>query len=153
MSETPPNTGPSHQTLRLLRDFLPSLKKGIKNGAILGKGKVSKPRKMCKVCGKLWDHIRVTAGTEVKVVGDFCGRCDGSLKDGMIALVHADKYAFVRSNGLLDDFKGTILHVSAHVMDNVERHINGEKNKVQPTATKDGNDNIIPMPGTPPSSN
>jgi len=131
----------------MLRDFLPSLKKGIKEGKLFGKGKVSKPRKMCKVCGTLWDHVRVTAETEVKVRGEFCASCDVKLKAGMIALVYSDRYAFVRSKGNLDDFKGTLLHVSEHVMDTLEKHLNEQKNK-------DGSDNIIPIPipGTGPSS-
>jgi len=136
MSMTSPNPGPSSETLRTLRSLLPNLKKGLKDGSLRGRGKpglVTKPRKMCKVCGKLWDHIRVQSGTQTTVQGDFCAECEPKLKAGMIAVVWQDKYAFVESGGKLEDFKGTILHVSEEVWKELEKQFN-EKAK-----SNDGN--------------
>lgn len=118
-----PNNGPSSATLRFLRGFLPSLKKGLRDGTLRGKGKpgmVRKPRKMCKVCGLLWDYISMRADAQSKVMGEFCLECDARLKEGMIALTWADKYAFVTSSAALNDYRGSIVHVSDHVWKAIE---------------------------------
>lgn len=128
MSETP-NTGPSRDTLRALKAFLPSLKKGIKDGSLTGKGKVSKPRKMCKVCGKLWDFMRVPTGSNTLVAGDFCAKCDSMLKEGLLALVYADKFAFIVPPPELEDLRGTIVHVSLEVFRDIERKFKAQEQK------------------------
>lgn len=115
MSEAPNIGGPSHKTLSLLRDLLPSFKKGIKDGTLRGKGKpgmVSRPRKMCRVCGKLWDNVMVRAGSNHPVMADLCADCDARLKAGDIAITWRDKYMFAASKGALEDFRGSVLHVS-----------------------------------------
>jgi len=111
-----PNSGPSAETLRALAGMLPQLKR-----ARRGKGKVRVARKFCKICGKLWDFINMPVGTKNMMVAEYCLECDTKLKEGLIAFVQADNYVFARSGGKLDDMKGTVMHVSEHVMAELKR--------------------------------
>jgi hypothetical protein len=136
--------GPSKDTLRLLKDFLPSLKKGLKDGTLRGKGKpgmIRRPRKLCRVCGQLWDYINMPAGSNSKVTGELCVVCEPKLKSGMIAITYSDKFAFVESSsGDLADFKGTILHVSEPVWAEIEKQF---KEKVNTKANKEQSENNV----------
>jgi len=141
MSETPPNTGPSHETLKALAGMLPSLKKGLMDGSIRGKGKVSRPTAMCKVCGKLWDFVRSTVDSQPPMVrGENCDACTARLKAGMVAICNGSKYAFVESKGALADERGNVIQVSDATWRALEKQFTDAQHQQQGNVSpSDGN--------------
>lgn len=132
MSDTPPNTGPSHETLANLHAMMPSFIKGLKKKAVFGKGRpaaVSRPRKVCKVCGLLHDHAMLSPTAELEIKSDLCETCGPMLKDGYAALVCGEKYAIIKCDAL-KDWAGTIKQVSPNVMDAVEKNISESKTRI-----------------------
>lgn len=128
MSETPLD-GPSHETLANLHAMLPSFIKGLRKKRVVGKGRpasVIRPRKVCKVCGLLFDKVSMPADAEVSIVPALCQLCEPMLEGGYTALVCGEDYAIIKSERL-KDWAGQIIHVSAHVMDALKNERNGAK--------------------------
>lgn len=120
------DTGPSFETLMKLRDALPSLAKGLAHKKIGGKGKPviqPTPRKTCSVCCKMFDYV--TVEDPPAVVAEPCEDCAKMLKDGCVAIVAGDRYAFVKSK-LLEDMAGQIMPVSPYVLEHVNKHFQAE---------------------------
>ena len=144
MSDTPPNPGPSHETLANLKAMMPSFIKGLQKGKIGGKGRPAlarRPRKVCPVCGLLHDHAMLSPYAELEIKSETCATCGPMLKEGYAALVCGEKYALVKCHALAD-WAGTIKQVSPHVMEKVEkefglskRRINGSHRETEPPAT------------------
>jgi len=123
MDDQPPNLGPSRETLLNLKAMMPSFIKGMAKKKVLGKGIVSavrRPRKVCPVCGLLFDHAMIKPTEDVKIETQPCKTCDTALKDGYCALVCGDKYALLKS-AELEDWAGKIKQVSPHVIESLEK--------------------------------
>ena len=124
MSDTAPNTGPSHETLAKRKAMMPSFIKGIAQKTAVGKGRpalISRPRKVCKVCGLLYDHAMLSPTAELEIKSDLCKTCGPLLKVGYVALVCGEKYALVKCQKYLESWSGTIKQVSPNVMESVEK--------------------------------
>jgi hypothetical protein len=75
MSEPPPNTGPSPETLRNLAGALPGFIKAMAKKKIIGKGipaGVRRARKVCKVCGLMFDYAIMSPYAELEVKYELC---------------------------------------------------------------------------------
>jgi hypothetical protein len=141
MSDTPPNTGPSHETLKALAGMLPSLKQGLKDGSVCGKGKVSHPTAMCKICSKMWDFVRAPAGSDLPMIrGENCADCSRRLKAGMVAICNGANYAFVESKGALADERGNVIKVSDATWRAMEKEFSDAQMQKEKTAN-DSNEN------------
>lgn len=132
MSDQPPNTGPDRKTLLNLKAMLPSLFRGLADGSIGKRRKaarealmVARPRRFCTICGKMWDRTFVKPDADTEIKPEQCAICEAKLKVGMIAFVCRDKFAFAESAGSLSDFRGQIVHVKPHVMEQIEAHFAG----------------------------
>ncbi len=139
MSDAPQNTGPSHETLKALFGMLQSLKKGLKDGSIGGKGKVSRPTAMCKVCSKAWDFTFVPVESQTMIRGENCDACAARLKAGMVAICNGPNYAFVESKGALEDERGNVIHVSDATWQALEREFSASQNQQGKASPTDGN--------------
>lgn len=137
MSDTPPNTGPSHETLANLKAMMPSFIKGLRKKKIIGRGipaQIKRPRKCCKVCGLLFDHVMMSPSAELEIKGALCETCEPLLNDGYAALVCGEKFAIIKSPGL-SSWAGEIKQVSPHVMEAVEKEF-GQPAKVRINGAK-----------------
>jgi len=108
---------PSFGTLRKLHGMLPSLAKDLASGKMKGKGgKLAKtrPRKMCRVCCKTFDLAACPDDTPL--TPSLCDECEPVLKDGYVAIVSGDKFAFIKHESLTD-LGGTVQHVSIPVFE------------------------------------
>lgn len=125
--ETP--QGPSDETLKRLAEQLPSFIAGMETKKTVGKGrKISipappKPRQICRVCSKAFDYAHVEGDSEMKP--GLCDTCEPMLKQGCVALISSDKYAFVKSPRLAD-MAGQIIPISHQNMEKVLKEYNAE---------------------------
>ena len=122
--------------------MLPSFIKGMEQKRTIGKGKagmLARPHKCCKVCGLLWDRKFVDPRTDIAIQPDNCGVCDGKLQQGLIAFVCGDMYAFAEApaDGYLNDFKGSMIHVSPNVMEEISKHVKLQKKDAGETPQDD----------------
>ena len=109
--------------------MMPSIVKGIKTGKLTGKAVISCPRKVCKVCGTLFDKALLPAKEKVEIKPDFCPTCKPLLDAGYVALVCGDKYALVKCS-FLSDWGGTIRQIGPKVMMNVEKQFGASKRRI-----------------------
>lgn len=94
--ETP--LGPSESTLRHLKGMMENFVAQKKAQQTFRVGKpvaVLRPRKCCPVCGLLYDKVHMR--DDVVLDPKPCEKCEAMFRDGCIALVCGDQYAFVRS--------------------------------------------------------
>jgi hypothetical protein len=123
--------GPSPETLRQLREQMPSVARGIANKAIGGRARVKapakepplQPTKVCEVCSVLFDMKR---GFEGDIESGVCVECQRELDKGLTAFVATDRWAFGTSP-LLEDMVGKIVHVSNRTMDELEKRFESQK--------------------------
>lgn len=123
------NTGPSHETLANLHAMLPSFIKGLRKKRVVGRGRpasVIRPRKVCKVCGLLFDKVSMSSADEVSIVPALCENCEPMLAEGYTALVCGEDYAIIKSERL-KDWAGQIIHISANVMEKLKHERNGSE--------------------------
>jgi len=131
MSDPSPESGPSRETLLSLKAMLPSFIKGMAKKRTIGRGAPTltrRPKKVCKVCGLLWDYKLLKVSEETNIESVNCEVCQKQLDDGCAALVCGEKYAFIKSNSL-QDWAGTIQRVSPNVMDAIEKELGAAKLK------------------------
>lgn len=107
---------PTNDELRVLKQFLPSIKKNAKEGASLA---IQAARAVaggfCGVCGE-----GLNESTRSKLIEKLCNVCHGHLLDGQTALVTLDgRYAFVKSDGSEDAkmIAGKIIPIDAKLLD------------------------------------
>lgn len=109
--------GPDRETLRTLRHMLPAMAVAKMEGKLSGKGRPAmrtRPRKICKVCCTTFDLVTKPESEETPLDPALCENCDKKLKDGMIALVSADEFAFLKlgpTNTEDADLEGQIIHI------------------------------------------
>lgn len=126
MSDDP--NGPSKDVLKHLKGMLPSLAKGMGQHQIGGKGHLVargtlKPRKLCPVCGKLYDKITTTAEISLSPVN--CKDCAEMLKQGYTALVCGKKSCFVKCEALADK-AGEVLVIGEEVFSQVQEKFDAQ---------------------------
>ena len=80
------------------------------------------PKKMCEICGKGFEWTTIQ-GPLPEV--SRCKRCDGKLKEGYIALISDNRFAFIKSESLKDK-AGEIMEISPEVMEQVQKHYMAE---------------------------
>ena len=123
--------------------MLPTLNPGLSSGSIGGKGrKISIPQetratKVCKVCMCGFDKKAVSS--EHPITPGICESCQTTLDEGYVALVSAEKYAFVRSERL-KDLAGQVINISGPGMEKIQKEyeVNWSTRHEDPNAT--GND-------------
>jgi hypothetical protein len=123
ISDRPESPGPSRDTLLNLKAMLPSMIKGLAKKKIVGKGvpcQIKRPRKVCTVCGLLYDHTMAKPTDDLEIKPAPCHSCQEALDAGQIALVCGDEYAFA-TDPKLADWKGTIVRISPYVMEAVKK--------------------------------
>lgn len=107
---------PTDDELRVLKTFLPSIKKDAQQRA----GPEVKAARavaggFCGICGE-----NLTAATRSKLLKKLCNVCHGNLLDGQTALVTMDgRYAFVQNDGNEEAKKiaGRIVPIDAKTFD------------------------------------
>lgn len=121
-------TGPSPETLKNLAGMLPSFVKGLEEKRSIGRGTPVhlKPRKMCKVCGRMWD--KVSTKEDVLLEGAVCETCAAMFKDGCVALVCGDQFAFAKSESL-KDLAGEIITIQPHNFEKIQKQFEAEWKK------------------------
>lgn len=110
---------------------MPSFIKGLKKGKIGGKGipaLTNRPRKVCPICGLLFDHAFLKPTDDVKINAAACNSCQEALDAGQIAFVCGDEYAFAKSDKL-SDMQGTIVRISPHVFEEIKKQFGEVKRK------------------------
>lgn len=119
-------TGPNPDTLKHLHSMLHSFVEGLEKKRSIGKGSpvLAKPRKICKVCGLMFD--KVFTKEDVPMESVTCDKCEHMFKDGCVAVVCGDKYAFVKSERLSggdggESLVGQIIHLQPHNMAKIEK--------------------------------
>lgn len=120
--------GPSKDVLKHLKGMLPSLAQGLHEQKIGGKGRLVargtlKPRKLCPVCGKLYDKITTTA--EISLTPVNCEDCADMLKQGYTALVCGKKSCFVKCKALADK-AGEVLLIGEEVFSQVQEKFDAQ---------------------------
>lgn len=131
MSDTPPNIGPSHETLAKLAGMIPSFMRSMKKQKIVGRGtpvRISRPRKVCKVCGLLYDHAMLPPSDDIEIKPEFCATCGPLMEQGHTALVCGDKYAIVYFQGTTQ-FMGSIVFVKESTMEAIEKEFGVSRKK------------------------
>lgn len=118
--------GPSKDTLRNLKGMMGSFIKGMHEQRLEGKGRLVargtlKPRKVCPVCGALFDKITTTA--EISLTPENCKDCAAMLKDGYTAIVCGKKSAFIKSEKLADK-AGQIMMIGEEVFAQCQERFN-----------------------------
>lgn len=109
--------GPSDDVLQRLSGMMTSAMKGMAGGRIGGKGRPARktqppPMSACKICSEAFP---TPAGEQSAVT--YCVRCAKMLKDGFIAIVSSEKFAFVKSPRFTP---GEVIAVSEAIMTRVE---------------------------------
>lgn len=129
MTESLP--GPDRENLRKLNEIMPSFIAGMAKKKTVGKGitpMLRRPKKVCPVCGLLYEHKFMKASDETDIKTQNCQPCQKQLDDGCVALVCGDKFAFVKTQAL-EDFAGQIKQISPYVMAAVEKHYGSQDKK------------------------
>ena len=117
-----PFTGPSDETLRKLSGMLPSFVEGLAQKRAIGKGqKVPKPirkvpSKICKVCAVLFD---LQHPSDKPIEPGICLTCEALIKEGYVALISGEQYAFVKSERL-KDLPDRIVHLQPGNMEKIK---------------------------------
>ena len=98
------------------------------SGRIGGKGRkipIASPGKLCSVCAKAfaWSNTPVQVPSS-----EPCKECAEKLKDGCVALVCADEYAFVKSERL-KDLAGKIIVIQPVNFQKIKAQFNAEWRK------------------------
>jgi len=139
VSEDP--NAPDVSNLKFLKEMLPSLIKGLAEKKAIGRGKRVAPRrpwKCCAVCCDIYEYKE--SFEEVTLENGHCPKCDGLLKEGYVAFVSGDKFAFGKSDRLKDK-AGEVMAISLETMAKLEKQFTSEWKK-----NKNGNNDE----GTPP---
>jgi len=125
-----PNTGPNLDTLRVVRQMFNTLRDvPQQSGGVVGRGKVMRPRKVCNVCGKLWDTVFLASTEETTISTALCDACEPKLKEGLTAFICGTRYAFVNCPEALADMRGQVVSVKPHVMEQLEAEFEKHKQK------------------------
>lgn len=121
MSDQPP--GPSRDTLKNLAGMLPSFTMAMKGKKITGKGaplKILRPRKVCPVCGDLYDKVMLPPNADLALEPKNCERCQGLLDEKWTAFTCGENYAFARSPGLVS-MAGQMVQISPSVFEQLAK--------------------------------
>jgi hypothetical protein len=140
-----PLPGPKRETLLNLKAMLPSFIEGMAKKRAVGRGvpaQVRRPKKVCKVCGLLFDHVMMKLTDETNIESSLCNPCQKQLDEGWTALVCAEKYAIVRAKAL-SDWAGQIKRVSPNVMEALEKQF-GVQTKAKSNGHSDSQPPVQP---------
>jgi len=121
MSDLHNPTGPDPEFFKNLKNQLPSMKEALEKKRVFrGQVPVSEmvPKKCCRVCGRGFEWTTIQ-GPLPEVA--LCKRCDEKLKEGYIALISDNRFAFIKSESLKDK-AGEVMEISPEVMEQVQKH-------------------------------
>lgn len=111
--------GPSFETLTRLQQMMPALQQQAKERIEKRSNFVPKKgRKLCKICCGRWDFVFTRE--DVQMTAGICPTCEPLLKEGYVALICGEKYAFVKSPRLAD-MGGTIVPITEANMEKIEK--------------------------------
>lgn len=138
MSDQP--TGPDRNWLKGTFEAMTSFMSGKNKGKEFRRGKPSqihKPTKWCPICADVYEKKLVSAQDNTNPETKNCPKCQAQLDAGMAAFVCGDRYAFGMSPKLTD-MAGSIVQVSPHVMEALEKEFNVQT-RPEPTRNPSNN--------------
>lgn len=106
--------------------MLPSMVRGLKEKRIGGKGRpeqVTRFRKICRVCAKLFDKAATDPMRPLET--GTCEGCSAMLDQGYIGLRSTDGYAFIKSASLAD-MAGQVIQIQPANFEQIRAQYNVE---------------------------